>query len=295
MKRFFALLLTAMIAICAQAQTTKVRGTVADGETGEPLPFVNIVFKGTTTGTITDVDGNFFIQGHVDSDTLEFSMMGYTPYFYKVTRGAYHEVNVVLDPDNYELGEIVVHPGENPAWRIMRNVAANRKNNDPDRFDAYSFEVYNKMEIDINNVRDDFASKGILKNFNFIMNYADTSAETGKVFLPVMISESLSDVTHKKNPQRKKEIIKASKISGVENESISQYTGQMYIEANIYKNYIPAFGHEFVSPVSDFWKANYKFYLLDSAYQEGHYLYHLSFRPKHKQTYTFSGDMWIAD
>ena len=295
MKRFFALLLTAMIAICAQAQTTKVRGTVADGETGEPLPFVNIVFKGTTTGTITDVDGNFFIQGHVDSDTLEFSMMGYTPYFYKVTRGAYHEVNVMLDPDNYELGEIVVHPGENPAWRIMRNVAANRKNNDPDRFDAYSFEVYNKMEIDINNVRDDFASKGILKNFNFIMNYADTSAETGKVFLPVMISESLSDVTHKKNPQRKKEIIKASKISGVENESISQYTGQMYIEANIYKNYIPAFGHEFVSPVSDFWKANYKFYLLDSAYQEGHYLYHLSFRPKHKQTYTFSGDMWIAD
>ena len=295
MKYLFAFVTSILITLSVAQAQTKVRGTVTDGETGEPLPFVNIVFKGTTIGTITDVDGNFFIQAHVDSDTLEFSMMGYTPYFYKVTREAYHEVNVVLDPDSYELNEIVVHPGENPAWRIMRNVAANRKKNDPDRLDSYKYEVYNKMEVDINNIHDDFTDKGILRNFSFIMNYADTSAETGKVFLPVMITESLSDVSYRKNPQRKKEVIKASKISGVENESVSQYTGQMYINANIYKNYIPAFGHEFASPLSDFWKTNYKFYLLDSAYQEGHYLYHLSFRPKHKQTFTFSGDMWVAD
>lgn len=295
MKYLFAFVTSILITLSVAQAQTKVRGTVTDGETGEPLPFVNIVFKGTTIGTITDVDGNFFIQAHVDSDTLEFSMMGYTPYFYKVTREAYHEVNVVLDPDSYELNEIVVHPGENPAWRIMRNVAANRKKNDPDRLDSYKFEVYNKMEVDINNIHGDFTDRSILRNFSFIMNYADTSAETGKVFLPVMITESLSDISYRKNPTRKKEVIKASKISGVENESVSQYTGQMYINANIYKNYIPAFGHEFVSPVADFWKANYKYYLLDSAYQDGHYLYHLSFRPKHKQTYTFSGDMWVAD
>ena len=295
MKYLFAFVTTILITISAAYAQTKVRGTVTDGETGEPLPFVNIVFKGTTIGTISDVDGNFFIQAHVDSDTLEFSMMGYTPYFYKVNKESFQEINVVLDADNYELGEIVVHPGENPAWRIMRNVAANRKKNDPDRLDSYKFEVYNKMEVDINNIHGDFTDRGILRNFSFIMNYADTSAETGKVFLPVMITESLSDVSYRKSPQRKKEVIKASKISGVENESVSQYTGQMYINANIYKNYIPAFGHEFVSPVADFWKANYKFYLLDSAYQDGHYLYHISFRPKHKQTYTFSGDMWIAD
>ena len=295
MKYLFAFVTTILITISAAYAQTKVRGTITDGETGEPLPFVNIVFKGTTIGTISDVDGNFFIQAHVDSDTLEFSMMGYTPYFYKVNKESFQEINVVLDADNYELGEIVVLPGENPAWRIMRNVAANRKKNDPDRLDSYKFEVYNKMEVDINNIHGDFTDKGILRNFSFIMNYADTSAETGKVFLPVMITESLSDVSYRKSPQRKKEVIKASKISGVENESVSQYTGQMYINANIYKNYIPAFGHEFASPLSDFWKTNYKFYLLDSAYQDGHYLYHLSFRPKHKQTFTFSGDMWVAD
>ena len=69
----------------------------------------------------------------------------------------------------------------------------------------------------------------------------------------------------------------------------------MFIDVNIYKNYIPAFGHEFVSPISDYWKANYKYYLLDSVYEDGHYLYHLAFKPKRKQEFTFNGDLWIND
>lgn len=294
MKYFYTFILCVLAAFNLNAQT-KVRGTVSDSETGEPLPFVNIVFKGTTVGTITDVDGNFFIQAHINTDSLEFSMVGYTPHVEILKRNAYQEVNIKLSPDNLELDEIVVTPGENPAWRIMRNVAANRKKNNPEKFECYKYEVYNKMELDINNIKNDWSDKMFMKNFNFVFNYADTSAETGKVYLPVMITETISDVYHKSNPSKKKEVIKATKISGVENNSISQYTGQMYLDVNIYKNYIPAFGHDFVSPLSDYWKANYKFYLLDSVYQDGSYLYHLSFKPKYKQTYTFSGDMWIND
>ena len=294
MKFIYTFILLCLTAFSLNAQT-KVRGSVIDSETGEPLPFVNVVFKGTTVGTITDVDGNFFIQAHINTDSLEFSMVGYVPHVEILKRNSYQEVNIKLSPDNLELDEIVVTPGENPAWRIMRNVAANRKKNNPEKLECYKFEVYNKMELDINNIKNDWSDKMFMKNFNFVFNYADTSAETGKVYLPVMITESISDVYHKSNPSRKKEVIKASKISGVENNSISQYTGQMYIDVNIYKNYIPAFGHDFVSPLSDYWKANYKFYLLDSVYQDGSYLYHLSFKPKFKQTYTFSGDMWIND
>lgn len=294
MRYLFALLVVLGAAFQSAAQT-KVRGKVSDASTGETLPFVNIVFKGTTVGTISDVEGNFFLQGNVDTDTLELSYMGYITVYMKLAKNSFQELDVKMDPDNFELNEIVVHPGENPAWRIMRNVEANRKNNNPDKFDSYKYEVYNKMEIDLNNVKRDFGPNAIMKNFQFIFDYADTSAETGKVYLPVMITETISDIYHKSSPQKKKEVIKASRVSGVENESISQYTGQMYMDANIYKNYVSAFGHEFVSPVSDYWKTNYKYYLLDSTYQEGHYLYHLSFRPRHKHTYTFSGDMWVND
>jgi len=296
MKKYVLLFLIVLTGFLSSVSAqTKVRGLVIDSQTGEPLPFVNIVFKGTTTGTITDVEGNFFIQAHIDTDSLVFSMVGYTPHIEILRRNAYQELKIELSPDNLELDEIVVTPGENPAWRIMRNVAANRKRNNPEKLECYQYEVYNKMELDINNVGENLAERKIMKNFDFVFNYADTSAETGKVYLPVMISESISDVYHKSNPSKKKEVIKASKISGVENSSLSQYTGQMYIDVNIYKNYIPAFGHDFVSPVSDFWKSNYKFYLLDSVYQEGSYLYHISFKPKFKQTYTFSGDLWIND
>ena len=282
------------IASSLSAQT-KVRGIVTDASTGEPLPFANVVLVGTTVGTITDPEGNYNLQTNQKCDSISFSMLGYQTYTLPISSGSYQEINVQLIQGDLMLNEIVIHPGENPAWRIMRNVEANRKKNNPEKFECYKYEVYNKMELDINNIKNDWSDKMFMKNFNFVFNYADTSAETGKVYLPVMITETISDVYHKSNPSKKKEVIKASKISGVENNSISQYTGQMYLDVNIYKNYIPAFGHDFVSPLSDYWKANYKFYLLDSVYQDGSYLYHLSFKPKYKQTYTFSGDMWIND
>lgn len=289
-------LLTALLMVSAQISAqTKVRGSVTDAETGEPLPFASVVFPGTTIGTITDPDGNFFLQTHADVDSISFSMLGYDTYTLAIARNSYQEVNVTLTQGGVTLNEIIVRPGENPAWRIMRNVEANRKKNDPTRFDGYKYQCYNKMEIDLSNVNSGLTRKGIMKNFDFVMNYADTSAETGKVFLPVFITETLSDVYFKSSPQKKKEVITASRVSGVESAQVSQYTGQMFIDVNIYKNYIPAFGHDFVSPISDYWKANYKYYLLDSVYEDGHYLYHLAFKPKRKQEYTFHGDLWIND
>ena len=126
MKYIFTITLLLLTTLNTIAQT-KVRGTVTDAETGETLPFVNIVFANTTVGTISDLEGNFFIQGHVNSDTLEFSMVGYETHREPIKRNSYQEVNIQLRAASMELGEIVVLPGENPAWRIMRNVAANRK------------------------------------------------------------------------------------------------------------------------------------------------------------------------
>ena len=54
-------IITTLIAASANLSAqTKVRGTVTDAETGEPLPFANVVFPGTTVGTITDPDGNYY-------------------------------------------------------------------------------------------------------------------------------------------------------------------------------------------------------------------------------------------
>ncbi|MBQ5403463.1 MAG: carboxypeptidase-like regulatory domain-containing protein [Bacteroidales bacterium] len=73
MKKYVLLFLIVLTGFLSSVSAqTKVRGLVIDSQTGEPLPFVNIVFKGTTTGTITDVEGKFFIQAHIERIRLCF-------------------------------------------------------------------------------------------------------------------------------------------------------------------------------------------------------------------------------
>ncbi len=54
-----------------------VSGTVTDGQTGEPLPGVNILVVGTSTGTATDANGHYSLQVENLQDTLRFSFIGY--------------------------------------------------------------------------------------------------------------------------------------------------------------------------------------------------------------------------
>ncbi|NPA43531.1 MAG: SusC/RagA family TonB-linked outer membrane protein [Chlorobi bacterium] len=86
------------------AQEVTVSGTVKD-VSGEPLPGVNIVVKGTTRGTTTDFDGKYRLKVPAGS-TLVFSYMGYKPKEIKVTKGGTY--NVVLEPSAEALEEVVV-------------------------------------------------------------------------------------------------------------------------------------------------------------------------------------------
>ena len=71
-------LLTLFMAFVVQfsfAQEKTITGTISD-ETGMPLPGVNVVIKGTTSGTQTDFDGNYSISAQV-GNVLVFSYVGY--------------------------------------------------------------------------------------------------------------------------------------------------------------------------------------------------------------------------
>ena len=104
------------------AQVTRIRGTVIDADTDEPMPFVNVAITGTSIGTITSVDGTFFIETRSTVDSLVVSFMGYRTYKTALRNGSYQELNIRLEPDNIVMEEVVVHPGENPAFRILREI-----------------------------------------------------------------------------------------------------------------------------------------------------------------------------
>ena len=86
-------------------QNRTVTGQVLD-ETGTPMIGVSVLVKGTSVGTVTDFDGNFTLNLPSNSNTLEFSYIGYNPKV--VTVGNNTQFNIKLDPDTQALDEVVV-------------------------------------------------------------------------------------------------------------------------------------------------------------------------------------------
>jgi hypothetical protein len=279
----------------AYAQTTKVSGIVVDKETREPLPFVNLTFKGTKIGTSTDINGNFVLETYYASDSLRFSLIGYTTLTLPIKKDKTNTLNVALSASNKSLREVVVNAKdfENPAWRIIRATLANKDINNKAKLIAYEYEVYNKIEFDMKNFQSKLRKNLFIRPFRFIFNYVDTVGED--YFLPLFISESLSEFYYRKSPTQKKEIIKATKTGGMQNESVSRLLGDSYQNINVYENDIMVFGRSFVSPISNAGFGFYRYYLQDSAFIENQFCYKITFQPKRKQELTFGGEMWIND
>ncbi|MEN7549480.1 TonB-dependent receptor [Rapidithrix thailandica] len=87
-------------------QEVLVSGQVISSEDNTPMPGVNVIIKGTNTGTITDIDGNYKLTVPDANSTLLFSFVGFEAQ--EVTLGNNTVINVKMDPDSQELDEVMV-------------------------------------------------------------------------------------------------------------------------------------------------------------------------------------------
>lgn len=276
------------------AQSTRVKGKVTDAKTGEILPLVNVFFKGTTVGMTTDFDGEYSIETREEVTELQASFVGYLPQTVKINKGAFNTVDFRLEPQVIDLDEVKVTPGENPAHVILRNVSKNKPRNNPSRFSEYYCKTYTKMELDLTNIKPGFKNKKLQKNFGFIFDHMDTSVVTGKAYLPVMISEASADYYYRKSPSLSREIVKASRISGIEEDyTLAQFTGHLHVNVNLYDNYIDIFEVRFASPLSDHGLLFYKYFLVDSLHIDGRKTYKIRFHPKSFSTPVMDGEVNI--
>lgn len=93
-------------ALSAYGQTKTATGNVVD-DSGTPLIGVNVTVKGTTLGTITDIDGNFVVNvSDPAKDILVFSYIGYTPK--EVPMKGISHFNITMKEDQTQLDEVVV-------------------------------------------------------------------------------------------------------------------------------------------------------------------------------------------
>jgi hypothetical protein len=207
----------------------------------------------------------------------------------------YQEINFKLTPTEIKLQEVVVFAGENPADILFRKIVENKKKNTVNNLEAWQYELYTKIQFDANNFGDRLQNWKLIKPFDFIFDYVDTSTVNGKVYLPVFITESLSDVYISKDPNASIEKMVASRGSGIENPSIAKLIGSLKQEVNAYDNYITLFDKLFVGPVANFGLTYYEYYLIDSAFLDKQWCYKMAFKPRRKQELTFTGEFWVHD
>lgn len=290
---FFSLFL--LIHFYSIAQETIITGRITDVLTNEPVPFANIAFRGTTIGTNSDMDGRYALRTFTPGDSLTASFIGYTSVTQKIRQGQEQVINFVLKVNRVELKEVVIKAGENPANILLRLIIDHKDDNEKEHLESFSYETYNKLEFDITEIPENFKKNKLIKPFAFIFDKVDSSITNEKPSIPFFMTESLSDYYFRKNPRAKKEHIRASKVSGMENTTITEFLGDMYQNIDVYDNYIDIFGKSFVSPISNAGIAFYKYYLTDSMFIDNMWCYKLKFKPRRKQELTFTGDCWVHD
>lgn len=301
-QRAFGLVLTLLITLFTQAQTKTIRGYVKDKLSEERIPFASMKFIGSSQGGLTDSAGSFVFRfTEWPTDTLEVTYVGYQDYriainsdMLKISEdGNLLELVISMERGKYA-SAVIVKQKIDRGYLMWKRINKRKPFNDRYRFNNFTYELYNKLELDLNRInKDKLKELGPLKPFDFIFDNVDTSE--GQPFLPVYLTETISNYYYQKSPWKTREIIKGVKTMGVENESISKLLGGTEQNINIYNNFIPVFDKQFVSPLSDNGPAYYKYTVLDTQFVAGKKLIHFVFQPKRKGENTFEGDAWVHD
>lgn len=286
---------------------TKIKGTVIDADTKEPLPFVNVVFKGANVGTTTDFDGNYYLETQWGTVTLEASFVGYKKLAKPVELGKTQTINFQLSNEAIMMKDFVVKADnkryknkDNPAVELIRLVIDNKKDNRIEAHDYYEYEKYEKIEIDLNNLTEDFLNKGWLKNkFQVVIDHIDTSEINGKPYLPIFLRETSSNVYYRKKPKSLTEFEVGTKMTGFEgyldDEGMSFIMDKLYQDINIYDNTIDLLSNQFVSPIATAGPTIYQYFIIDTVMINGRKAINLAFTPRNKGGFAFVGNMYVLN
>jgi hypothetical protein len=298
MKKICLILLFTSIPTIISAQT-KVSGKIVDN-TNQPIPYANVVFKGTNIGVVSNEDGKFYIEADQTYKILLVSYVGYPTKEINLPKQVNYNFVVVLT-EGQSLNEVVIFAGKtskknNPALDILRKIWERRRKNGLKMFKQYQYNKYEKVEFDMNTIDSAMMKSKLFKGMEFVFKNVDTSRVTGKTYLPIFINESISEVYGDNVANKRKEILKANKNSGLGNgDGVNTFIKDLYNDFDIYDNYLYFFDKSFTSPLSRTGIDVYNYVLADTAFIDNKWCYNIVFYPRRKNELTFKGDFWVND
>jgi hypothetical protein len=251
-------------------QDHPVTGKVFDEKTGLPLAFVNIVTNNSNIGTATDIDGKFKILSNQKVEFLRLSYVGYDAQTFYL-HGKQKRIEIFLTPATFQLEEVKIVAGENPAHRIIKNVIANSDKNNPEKLPSFSYTAYDKMIFTIDTLETEQSD----------INPQDSGYIRLKSFLAdkdFFMMETVSERRFMK-PDRNREKVLASRISGFRDPVLLFLSSQLQ-SSTFYHELIKITDKNYINPISRGSIKKYFFQIEDTTYtSRGDSVFIISFRP----------------
>lgn len=281
------------------AQFITLSGVLLDGSTKDTLYFSNVYIKGTPYGCSTGSTGKFLLKFPKTLDTITCQSMGYTTVHILVdTLTVFQNLSIEMELDT-QVPSVIITYRENPAYRIIRNCNDHKAQYNKENIPQYKYRSYNQTGIYITDIADSIRDTKLWKEIGSVLDSVNLQHPfTGQPMLPVLYSETVSQVLSRSHPSSKKEIIEGVKVRGVGMEDgslLSQVLGNTFQDYNFYSNYVTVLNKDFASPIGDAWRLQYNYTLVDSGFYNGRYGYKILYEPKRKQDLCFTGELYIED
>lgn len=277
-----------------QNNKTIVYGKITEASSGSPIPFCAVSFKNSSVGTTSDELGNYTIETNEDYDSINVQYLGYEDHNVQIVKNTTQKINFQMITSAVDLGEIVFVAGEDPAYDIIREVISKKETNSPEKFETAQYTTYNKIQFDLNNFTDKIKNNLLIKPFPFIWEYQD-SLPNGVRYLPFLFKENVRQHYFRKEPKAYKEVILADqKHQFYSGPAIEGLTEELYLNLNVYENFLPILNKNFPSPLNNRINSHYRYILADEKeIIDGQAFYKIKFIPLGKRDVAFTGHIYI--
>lgn len=286
MKHALAILLFCFFSLLTDAQSFSVSGKIS-GAKGEALPFASVLVKGTNLGTNANADGIYTLRLPAGDYQLIYQYVGYKKKTEAVTVDGPTTHDVSLNPESYELKEVVISDGEDPAYAVIRQAIKKRKSY-LNEVQAYSCKAYIKGLQRLKTYPEKMAK--LINKIASPGNQIDSSL-LGVIYL----SESESKY-HYRKPSDEKEIMYSSRVSG--NNKAFSFNQVSDLKFNTYENLI-SLGNlsdrPFISPINQNAFLSYRYKLLGTTFEDGKMLNKIQVIPKRATDPCFNGVIYIQE
>lgn len=295
MHKVLLILLLGSINITGFSQTDYIiSGKITEEATGKPIANATVHLKGSNFSTLSKADGSFRFRSTDWYDSLQVTCVGFEPFSIALQKGQTQNLWVHMKNNVAALGEVVVSIAKKPGKSFMQKVIDNKANNNPSRFQSYSYRRYTRNELDLDHIDYTTAKGNGLKSL-LMKTYAGLdSSVIGDSELPIYFAERLANNYHSVSPNIDRENIIAKKNLGLKTDNLLSKLDKFYFNFNVYDDWIPIFDQTYVSPLNSNAFSYYKYFEGTAMLSDnGDTLQQIRFTPQHSYERAFSGNLWI--